>query len=441
MNYRIDWRELYDHCSRKQIWLNVFQELIGNELGKALSDFTPQRYSTAKTYCPCSSHGSGNNESGKKKKSSNTSGKAYGLLPRAAETGASVCNSCGVQKNGFATIMFCTGLTFHQTLIAVAKTRTVGWIKTESSYTGPTKPYRKWVAPEIDVEKENKKVDKNQQILDKCFSLDHPKSELARLYFKNRGIKHEHNFSGDVLFHPALPYFCQLWDAENECHRDGYVKLDELPALVSKIRQPCGKFVNLHITYFSHDGTKAKDYLWEEWCKRSGIDSSAADPLFKKKNAPDVKKMRPRIEHLPVRGGGLHVCMPAEVMGVSEGLENIASIIDEISLDCWGLLNAGMMRNWVPTKITKAVVIFADHDEGGLKSAVCLRERLNNMGVFALIVTPHLINNELDESVDWNDFYNIYGEGSIAFVFDDVFIEELKAGTAYQHELPEWAFD
>ena len=114
--------------------------------------------------------------------------------------------------------MFCTGWSFGQTVKAVAATKTVGWLKSNSNYSGPVKPLRSWVAPPIDMEKENKKVERNQAIVDQCLRLDHPKAELARLYLKNRGIQKVHTFSHDVLFHPELPYYAKLWDHQNGPH-------------------------------------------------------------------------------------------------------------------------------------------------------------------------------------------------------------------------------
>ena len=270
---------------------------------------------------------------------------------------------------------------------------------------------------------------------------DHRRHRRARLYLKNRGIQKVHTFSHDVLFHPELPYYAKLWDHQNDCLAEKPVLLVKLPALVSKIRQPGGKFVNLHCTYFGHDGLKAKDLLWELWCQQSGLHPATVTPEFRKKYAPDVKKLRSRIEHLPIKGGGLHVCMPAELMGVSEGLENIASVIDDTEIACWGLLNAGMMRKWLPTKVTKAVIIFADHDPGGLKSAVHLKQRLEKMGIFCLIITPHLLNPEEPESMDWNDFYAKYGPGSLSMLFDEQFIEDMLKGQIEPFELPDWAYE
>ena len=96
-----------------------------------------------------------------------------------------------------------------------------------------------------------RKVAELNAIVKDCIRIGSPEARIGRLYFKRRGIPLNAAI-GDVMFHPALPYFHTYVEAG--------VKKKELigcfPAIVSLFRNPLGKVMNLHRIYLTEDGRK-----------------------------------------------------------------------------------------------------------------------------------------------------------------------------------------
>ncbi|WP_160295690.1 DUF7146 domain-containing protein [Photobacterium kishitanii] len=410
-------------------------------MAQLISNFDPSKH--ARTKCACPVHG------GK-------TGKAYGLLKHSAQSGASVCNSCGIFSNGFDTIMAWTNWEFKTAVKYIAATKTVGLIQSNSTYLGPTTPKPEWKAPEIDWEAEKRKHERNLKYFEEAYSLESNQGQLAWHYFGNRGIdlskiapKNIKRFFGDVKLHTKMPYWAYVWDHDTGKLAEKPVMIAKLPALLSWIRNPKGQKSNLHVTYLTEDGFKATDFLWQQWCDVSDIDPDEIPASFRKKFAPDTKKLRSSIEDKPISGGALQLGLPTEVMAVSEGLENIAcfmSDFDNEEIAAWGLLNATLMGKWVPPHydnkpLTKAVLVLADHDKAGIDNAILLRDRLATYHVHCYIVTPLMVFGEGNEDgvnakTDWNDVYQQFGEGSLSTLFNESFFANLREGYPLDIPLP-----
>ncbi|PSV26262.1 toprim domain-containing protein [Photobacterium sp. GB-72] len=424
------WKRVKELCDSQNLWLNVFDELVGGDLTNLTKEFNPQRH--AATKCACPVHG------GK-------TGKAYGLLKHSAQSGASVCNSCGVFKNGFETIMAWTRWEFKDAVRYIAATKTVGLIESNSNYRGPTKPKPQWEAPKVDQEAENRKHERNERFFNEAYSIESEKGQLVYAYFGNRGINLDDiakpnvkRFFGDVRVHLAMPYWAYVWDHDTGKLTEKPVKIAETPALLSWIRNPQGKRCNLHVTYLTEDGFKATDYLWQRWCEVSEINPDDVPESFRKKYGPDAKKVRTAIAGKEISGGALQLGLPTKIMAVSEGLENIAcfmSDFDNEKIAAWGLLNATMMGKWVPPhqgnrSVVEHVLILADHDKAGIENAVKLREQLARYGVKGHIITPLMLFGEGHEAgfnakTDWNDVYQHYGKGCLTELFDEDFFADM----------------
>ncbi len=166
----------------------------------------------------------------------------------------------------------------------------------------------------------------------------------------------------ELRHHPRLEYFEAVRGAKgrSRCKARG-----NFPAMLAKIRDREGHPVNLHRTYLTPDGEKAK------------ILDAAGDPL-------DVKKMMTGIAKYT--GGAVHLYAPdaSGGLGVGEGIETMLAVRAAYKgrLPVWPCLNEAGLRNFVIPEWVTELHIFSDNDaplEGKKKgvgqaaSAVLLR--------------------------------------------------------------------
>jgi putative DNA primase/helicase len=150
------------------------------------------------------------------------------------ETGGSVCNTCGVFPDGFATLMWVNAWNFKEALQAVAD-----FLQAKS-----------WRSPHprtnFDVEDEAKEEEIRQtlkRVWQEAVGIEDREAEPARLYLARRGLSISPPRS--LKFHPSLPYY------------DDGKKIGEFPAILAPVTGIDGRPVTIFRTYLTSDGKKA----------------------------------------------------------------------------------------------------------------------------------------------------------------------------------------
>jgi putative DNA primase/helicase len=105
------------------------------------------------------------------------------------------------------------------------------------------------------------------------------------------------------------------------------------PALVAKVHNLEGKWVQLHRTYLSPGGEKAP-VDDPRWTMARPIPPTSAVRLFE----------------------------AGPILGVAEGIETALSCHAMFGVPTWATINAGNMRTFIPPAGVRKVVIFGDHD-------------------------------------------------------------------------------
>lgn len=138
-----------------------------------------------------------------------------------------------------------------------------------------------------------------------------------------------------IRFHPGLEYW---WDPG-----DGgkFVNLGTFPAMLAAVMDPGGRVCNIHRTYLSDDGAKAK------------IISPDGEIM-------DVKKL---MRGLPVKGGAIRLAEgPGRVLGVAEGIETSLAAAVFAKVPTWSVVSTSGMASFQVPECVEVLTIFADHD-------------------------------------------------------------------------------
>lgn len=142
------------------------------------------------------------------------------------------------------------------------------------------------------------------------------------------------------------------------------------PAMVAKVRDKDGNWVNLHRTFLDGRGGKAP-IEQARWVMELGLP----------------------------KGCAVRLADPGEHMGIAEGIETARAATILTGVPCWAALTAGNMESWAPPEGVGRVTIFADNDVSaqGQKSAWALCYRLRREGFEVAVALPD------GEGQDWND--------------------------------------
>lgn len=142
------------------------------------------------------------------------------------------------------------------------------------------------------------------------------------------------------------------------------------PAMVAKVRDAAGNWINLHRTFLDRNGDKAP------------ID--------------DPRRVMPL--QLP-RGSAVRLGEAGAVLGIAEGIETACAATALYELPCWAALNANNMEGWLPPDGVLTVVIFGDNDASatGQAAAWTLARKLRARKITATVEMPER------EGEDWND--------------------------------------
>lgn len=115
-------------------------------------------------------------------------------------------------------------------------------------------------------------------------------------------------------------------------------------------------------------------------------------------------------------GGAFRLCKPQDVLGICEGVENALSVMllngfaggqaesylkQYENIPVWAIGSCYQLKQFIPPKKVKKVVVFADPDNAGTSAAEELQVRLHNYNIACEIVKPPKM---CGKSVDWNEY-------------------------------------
>jgi hypothetical protein len=288
------------------------------------------------------------------------------------DTGGTVCNTCGIHADGFATLMWANGWNFSTTLRAVADYLRMG---------GTSMTPVHGVRPESVKSEDDERVRQSlNRVWNESIAMSDRDAEPARLYLARRGISISPPKS--LRFHPSLPYY------------DGTRKIGEYPAILAKVIGADGNPVTIHRTYLTSDGKKA--------------------PVESPRKLMTYPKDR------KIVGGTIRLTTETDirVMAVAEGLETSLAVMEGTGLPVWCAVNALLLENLVPPSAVERVLVFADkdrhteqHPKGhGQEAARRLVQRLWEKGIQASAIVPAGDIPAGQKSLDWLDILNRDGK-------------------------------
>ncbi len=186
--------------------------------------------------------------------------------------------------------------------------------------------------------------------------------DVVSVYLHRRGIERPN--SPALMRHDKLPYW------------DGPQYVGDFTAMIGIVTAPGGKLVNIHRTYLSQDGTKAKVSIPRKLMASAGPMAGASI------------KMGAPIQH---KDGGL-------MLGIAEGIETALSAALLGGLPVWSCISAHGLRSFCPPPTVKHIYIFGDNDKSGVgqDAANDSAKRLAAQGFIARVLIP-------DSPGDWND--------------------------------------
>lgn len=298
----------------------------------------------------------------------------YRVFKDVEASGGSVCNTCGVFADGFATLMWANGWDFSTALNAVAE-----YLRTGASSAA------RLAAPKVASVEVGEADEKLRQALNRVWNETVPVSdrdaEPARLYLARRGLSIR---PPDTLrFHPSLSYY------------DGEKKIGEFPAIIAMVTGAQGKPVTVHRTYLTTDGKKA--------------------PVESPKKLMSYPKNRKLV------GGAIRLVDPGPVLAVAEGLETALAVMEGTGLPVWCAVNAYLLEHFEAPPEVRRVIVFADKDRPtaqhprghGQEAARQLVQRLWAKGIQASAIVPAGDIPAGQKSLDWLDILN--RDGAQAF--------------------------
>lgn len=296
----------------------------------------------------------------------------FRVFPDVDNTGGSVCNTCGKQSDGFATLMWANGWKFAEAVKAVAEYLRVGARNT------PIRPQPKRSAP-ARVEDDARLQQSLDRVRNESVPITASIAEPARLYLARRGISIA---PPDTLrFHAALPYY------------EGEKKLGEYLALIAVVASAEGEPVTIHRTYLMPDGRKA--------------------PVASAKKLMAYPKAR------KIVGGAIRLIdEETPLLAVAEGIETALAVREGMGLPVWSTVNALLLANFAPPATVRRVLVFADkdrpcaqHPQGhGQEAARQLVQRLWVQGVQASALVPVGEIPDGEKSLDWMDVLKRQGK-------------------------------
>jgi hypothetical protein len=215
------------------------------------------------------------------------------------ETGGTVCNTCGINSDGIATLRWISGWRYSDTVRAVADYLRVG--------SRNAMPVRQVAKPLPHTGDDDERLRQSlNRVWNESIPIADRDAEPARLYLARRGISIAPPET--LRFHPSLSYY------------DGEKKIGSFPAIIAMVSGASGNPVTIHRTYLTPDGKKA--------------------PVESPKKLMGYPKDRKII------GGAIRLTeADAQVIAVAEGLETSLAVMEGTGLPVWCTVNALLLEN------------------------------------------------------------------------------------------------
>tara|TARA_R110001583_G_scaffold42134_11_gene133999 strand:- start:5725 stop:6942 length:1218 start_codon:yes stop_codon:yes gene_type:complete len=307
-------------------------------------------------------------------------GDAFRLWDDADETGGCMCNTCGAQPDGFATLMFVEGWNFNRTLQEVAT-----YLGMWNDYESGKKDFKSQQPDPVMLAKREaaaKQREAEQAEQDKRASaalartwersIPASDSDVVMQYLRNRGI-------GRVNLDPRVFRFVEDMEYYVKGDDKRPVLFGKFPCLLSVLSDAHGNPVTLHRTYLASNGQKA--------------------PVDK------AKKLMTVPSELAKTGNAIRMTPPGRVMGVSEGIETAWSAWYASNIPTWPTYSADNLANFEPPVGVEMILAWVDNDRSGkgLESGKKLKQRMWERGIQTCIMMPDMEIPEGASGVDWND--------------------------------------
>lgn len=292
------------------------------------------------------------------------------------ETGGGVCNTCGIQHDGYSLLMWANGWDFKTTHRAIHD-MLLG--DRANQYRPPVAPPQV-VKKEVEVDVQSIR-DSLNHVWKHSVPLSSPEARVARQYFTNRGITnidYRKIDSAMIRFVPLLDYF------EEDEKTGRYRSTGKYPVIVTMVCDSTGRPSTIHRTYLTPEGTKAP--------------------------VQSAKKMMRHCANNLFGAMQIAVLGKSKVLAITEGIETALAVMSAFNIPAWAAGNAYLLENFVPPQGVD-VVIYADkdipskqHPEGhGQSSAKLLLKKLWSEGIKASIKLPNIDIPQGMKSVDWLD--------------------------------------
>ena len=371
--------------------------------------------------------------------------------------GACVCNTCGKQRDGFATLCWVNGWNFHTALERVAQvlnalpdeeyevieshdigTRIVGIIGF-AGYTVRhpygTKAYT--VLLETNGSSQTLYGADLRRALETAGAAQGDRVEITQLtrqVLKNRNGRQmqrilwcarrlpseaeeakmlEQKHKKNVLlaaaiedgWNRALPF---SWKDPKTAPMANYLRRRALavrdPALVSDLRFSPSE------TYRDENGNRTEHPAMIAAVRDANGTLVTIHRTFltedgRKAAVDKPKKLCALPDGVTVNGAAIRFGKAGTVLCFAEGIETALSVAIATGLPCWSCVSAGGLERVTVPRCVKTVFIFADKDRSGTgqKVALALQRRLQNDGILSCILLPQDDISEHSKGVDWND--------------------------------------
>jgi putative DNA primase/helicase len=295
----------------------------------------------------------------------------YRVFNDVDDSGGGVCNTCGVHPDGFATLMWVSGMDFKEALKSVAEYLRVGIIARPFGGRTISRQTRKG----DDDEKSRQALNR---VWNESIALSHSDAEPARLYLARRGISIRQPET--LRLHSSLAYF------------EDRKEIGTFPAMLAMVQGHGGNAITIHRTYLTADGYKAP-----------------VESPRKLMRYPSQRKLS---------GGVIRLVEAGAVLAVAEGLETALAVMEGTKMPVWCAVNAYLLEHFYPPPGVSQILVFADKDRPsaqhprghGQESARRLVQRLWERGIKASAIVPAGEIPAGQRSLDWLDILNRDGK-------------------------------
>lgn len=280
------------------------------------------------------------------------------------ETGAVMCNTCGMKPNGIVTLAWYLGISAKDATKLVGEWLDKGTVSQVTRVAPPPEP-------------EKPKTYEREIAAIKRYAAKSLPIEGSPVELYLRRVRKLPAF--------AVPYACLRYYPNmkymEEVKPDEWRSLGYFPSLLASVRDCADNDAvrTLHRIYLSENGTKAP--------------------------VPDPKKSMTVIGSMT--GAAVQLFKPGRVLAVTEGIETGLSVKAGTNLPVWATLTAGGMETMHLPKDVELFVIFADKDksERGYIAACKLAQRILKEGKAVLVYYPEDPIPEDKKGIDWADVW------------------------------------